>query len=63
MNFEVGNPFLPRLRVKPSLFQELCTLWQNAFIVKLLGKSIGFPTMKDHMIMEDKSGIQINGHG
>ena len=49
--------------MKPSLFQKLCTLWQNAFIVKLLGKSIGFPTMKDHMIMEDKSGIQINGHG
>jgi len=46
---ENGNRLLPKVYLEPSVFQELCTPWKDAIVVKLLGKNLGYHTMKERL--------------
>lgn len=43
------NRLLPKVVLDNSIFQELCTPWKEALVIKLLGKTIGYNTMKDRL--------------
>lgn len=45
--FEEDNPSKPMVHIEEFVFQGLCAPWQDALVVKLLGKNIDFHTMKD----------------
>lgn len=47
--FEDDNPLKPIVHIDDSIFNGLCAPWQDALVVKLLGKNIGFQAMKDHL--------------
>lgn len=47
LDFEDGNPLKPMVHIADSVYQGLCAPWQDALVVKLLDKSIGYNTMKD----------------
>lgn len=32
-----------------SIFQDLCNPWQDALVIKLLGKNIGYNNMKERL--------------
>jgi len=49
IEFENGNRLLPKVHIEPNVFQELCTPWKDALVVKLLGKTLGHNTMKDRL--------------
>lgn len=46
---ENGNRLLPNVHLDDRIFQELCNPWQDALVVKLLGKNIGYNIMKDRL--------------
>lgn len=58
---ENGNRLLPKVYVDPSTFQELCTPWKDALVVKLLGKNLGYNTMKDrlHKVWKTQGSFEI----
>jgi hypothetical protein len=35
--------------LEPNVFQELCTPWKYVLVVKLLGKTLGYNTMKERL--------------
>ncbi|PNX89955.1 hypothetical protein L195_g046078, partial [Trifolium pratense] len=41
-----GNRLMPMLHVENSVIDELSLPWKDALVVKLLGKSLGYNTMK-----------------
>ena len=47
IEYENSNPLKPMVHIADSMFEGLCTSWQNALVVKLLGKRIGYNMMKD----------------
>lgn len=47
IELEDGNRFLPKIYLEPHVFQQLCTPWKDALVVKLLGKNLGYNIMKD----------------
>lgn len=46
---ENGNRLLPKVHLDERIFQELYNPWQDAIVIKLLGKNIGYKTMKDRL--------------
>jgi hypothetical protein len=44
-----GNRMLPKVTMDDKLFQELCSSWKEALVVKLLGKNMRFNLMKDRL--------------
>ncbi|XP_057436904.1 uncharacterized protein LOC130729242 [Lotus japonicus] len=40
------NPTLPRIRVDKSIIESMCAPWKEALVVCLLGKRLGYRTMK-----------------
>ncbi|XP_020231527.1 uncharacterized protein LOC109812068 [Cajanus cajan] len=44
-----GNRLLPKFSIAPTKYEELCGPWKKCLIIKLLGKNIGFLTMKDRL--------------
>ncbi|MCH82243.1 hypothetical protein A2U01_0003044, partial [Trifolium medium] len=52
---------LPKVYIDPQTFQNLCTPWKDALVVKLLGKNIGYTTMKDrlHKVWKLQGGFEI----
>jgi len=46
---ENGNRLLPKVHLEPSVFQELCTPWKDAIVVKLLGKNLGYHAMRERL--------------
>ncbi|XP_057425871.1 uncharacterized protein LOC130719255 [Lotus japonicus] len=40
------NPMLPRIRVDKSVIESMCAPWTEALVVCLLGKRLGYRTMK-----------------
>jgi hypothetical protein len=46
---EDGNRLLPKVYIEPKVFQDLCTPWKDSIVVKLLGKSLGYNTMKERL--------------
>lgn len=47
IELEDGNRLLPKVYLEPKVFQELSTPWKDAIVVKLLGKNLGYNTMRD----------------
>lgn len=56
-----GNRLLPKVYLEPTVFQELCTPWKDALVVKLLGKNLGYHTMRDRLqrIWKPQGGFEI----
>lgn len=44
---EQGNRLLPKVILDPQVYKELCAPWQDALVIKLLGKKIGYHMMKE----------------
>lgn len=44
-----GNRLLPKIIISKDMFKELCHPWQEALIVKLLGKSVGYRIMQHRL--------------
>ncbi|KAK2458256.1 zinc ion binding / nucleic acid binding protein [Trifolium repens] len=49
IELENGNRLLPKVHLEPQVFQELCTPWKDALVVKLLGRNLGYNTMKERL--------------
>ncbi|MCI54747.1 hypothetical protein A2U01_0075997, partial [Trifolium medium] len=49
IELEDGNRLLPKVHIEPKVFQDLCTPWKDAIVVKLLGKTIGYNAMKERL--------------
>jgi hypothetical protein len=49
IELEDGNRLLPKVYLEPKVFQDLCTPWKDAIVIKLLGKNLGYNTMKDRL--------------
>lgn len=49
ITFQDNDPLLPMVHINESVFEGLCAPWKNALVVKLLGKSIGYRTMRDKL--------------
>lgn len=49
IDFEDKNPLKPKVHLDPTVLEGLCAPWRDALVVKLLGKSIGFHTMRDRL--------------
>jgi hypothetical protein len=41
-----GNRLMPMLHVENSVIEDLCVPWRDALVIKLLGKNLGYNTMK-----------------
>lgn len=61
IELEDGNRLLPKVHIQPQVFQELCTPWNDALVIKLLGKNIGYNTMKERLqkIWKLQGGFEI----
>ncbi|XP_045810073.1 uncharacterized protein LOC123904449 [Trifolium pratense] len=40
IELEDGNRLLPKVYLEPKVFQDLCTPWKDAIVIKLLGKNL-----------------------
>ncbi|CAJ2671540.1 unnamed protein product [Trifolium pratense] len=49
IQYEEGDPARPMVHIADSVFENLCSPWKDALVVKLLGKKLGFNTMKDRL--------------
>lgn len=49
IEFEKENPLLPKIRVVDSVSKKLSAQWEDALIVRVLGKSIGYMVMKNKL--------------
>ncbi|MCH97149.1 DUF4283 domain protein, partial [Trifolium medium] len=49
IELEDGNRLLSKVYIEPKVFQDLCTPWKDAIVVKLLGKNLRYNTMKEHL--------------
>ncbi|MCH79387.1 hypothetical protein A2U01_0000136 [Trifolium medium] len=61
IELEDGNRLLPKVYIEPKVFQDLCTPWKDAIVVKLLGKTLGYNTMKERLqkIWKLQGGFEI----
>lgn len=46
VSFANGNDRLPEVMVTEEVLKELCAPWEEALVVTLLGKKLGYRTMK-----------------
>lgn len=44
-----GNRLLPEVKIDEGMFTELCHPWQDALVIKLLNKNVGFRTMQQKL--------------
>ena len=49
MEFIDGDEMKPMIYLDDNLFQELCLPWQDALVIKLLGKTVGFLVLRDRL--------------
>ncbi|XP_020235439.2 uncharacterized protein LOC109815203 [Cajanus cajan] len=49
LELEGGNRLLPKFKISSEKYEDLCKPWRKCLIIKLLGKNIGFLTMKDKL--------------
>lgn len=61
IELEGGNRLLPKVFFDDKLFHDLCLPWNDALIVKLLSKNVGFLVMKDMLqkIWKPNSGFDL----
>ncbi|PNX93227.1 hypothetical protein L195_g016378 [Trifolium pratense] len=46
---EDGNRLLPKVYLDDSVFESMCSSWTDALVVKLLGKTLGYKSMKERL--------------
>jgi hypothetical protein len=46
---ENGNRLLPKVYLDDGVFEGMCSSWKDALVVTLLGKTLGYQTMKDQL--------------
>lgn len=46
VDYANGNSLLPQIHVDKGVLVELCASWTEALVVCLLGKKLGYRTMK-----------------
>jgi len=46
---EHGNRLLPKVFLETKVFEDMCTPWKDALVIKLLGKTLGYNTLKDRL--------------
>jgi len=46
---EHGNRLLPKVFLETKAFEDTCTPWKDALVIKLLGKTLGYNTLKDRL--------------
>ncbi|KAH1213371.1 hypothetical protein GmHk_14G041349 [Glycine max] len=65
IEYEEGNKLKPRVILADSILEGLCAPWKEFFVVKLLGKNIGFTTMHDRLARAWKmpGGFEVLGLG
>lgn len=49
ITYEDSNPLKPMVHISESVFEGLCAPWEDALVIKLLGKTIGYQTMRDRL--------------
>lgn len=49
VSLEGGNRILPKVTLHPKVFDKLCEPWRDAFVITLLGKTVGYRVMKDRL--------------
>lgn len=49
ITYEGGNRLLPKVHLEDSYFRDLCNPWKEALVVKLLGKIVGYQSLKDRL--------------
>lgn len=49
IEYENGNPQKPMVHIADTGFEGLYAPWKDALVVSLLGKSIGYNTMKERL--------------
>lgn len=67
LTFHDDNPLLPELSISPKLKVALCEPWENALVVKPLGRNIGYMTLEKKVkeLWKPRGEIEIVilGHG
>lgn len=49
ITYQDDGPLLPMVQIQDSVFEGLCAPWKDALVVKLLGKNIGYRTMREKL--------------
>lgn len=49
ITFKGGNRLLPQVQLNEKHFADLCELWRDALVIKLLGKLVGYRVMKEQL--------------
>jgi hypothetical protein len=49
IEYESGNRLFPKVYLDNNVFQGMCTPWKDALVVTLLGKKLGYHTMKERL--------------
>ncbi|XP_057419027.1 uncharacterized protein LOC130713259 [Lotus japonicus] len=49
VEFVNDNPALPRIRLHESVVESMCSPWKEALVICLLGKKLGYRTMKNKL--------------
>ena len=58
---EHGNRLLPKVFLENEVFEDMCTPWKDALVIKLLGKTLGYNTLKDRLkkVWKVQGGFEI----
>jgi hypothetical protein len=61
IEYQDGNPLAPMVHIEDKVFEGLFAQWQDALVVKLLGKNIGYHLMKERLqrIWKTTAGFEI----
>lgn len=61
ISFKDGNPLLPQVNLDDKLFDDLCTPWRDALVIKLLGKNVGYRVMFERLqrLWKPQGGFEI----
>jgi hypothetical protein len=46
---EHGNRLLPKVFLVTKVFEDMCTPWKDVLVIKILGKTLGYNTLKDRL--------------
>ncbi|XP_020232532.1 uncharacterized protein LOC109812970 [Cajanus cajan] len=61
LEFEGGDRLLPKFNIVQPTFEQLCLPWKECLVIKILGKNIGYLTMRDrlHTLWKLQGGFEL----
>lgn len=61
ISLEDGGRLIPKIKLDPKVFNDLCEPWCDVLIITLLGKTIGYKVMKERLqkLWKPKGGFEI----